>query len=96
VDDAWHIHVIRHGALAAAAVARPGTPPPRGAEDALATAATVQPGPHGLPAGSIEEAERIADWLETPGTRLIEIDGDWSMPVFAGVTDLRSPPSPTT
>jgi len=90
-DDAWHIHVIRHGVLAGAAVALPGTSPRRLAEETVKLAATVLPGPHGLPAGTVEEAERIADWLETPGTRLIEIDGDWSWPTFAGVDDASMP-----
>ncbi|MCL2490005.1 MAG: DEDD exonuclease domain-containing protein [Propionibacteriaceae bacterium] len=91
VDGVWQIHVIRHGFLAGAAVAPPGTSPRQVAEDAVALAATVLPSPHDLPAGTVEEAERIADWLETPGTRLIEIDGEWSWPVFAGVDDASLP-----
>jgi len=86
-DGVWHIHVIRHGVLAGAAVAPRGTSPRRVAEEAVTLAATVLPRPHDLPAGTVEEAERIADWLETPGTRLIEIDGDWSWPTFAGIDD---------
>jgi len=91
VDGVWQIHVIRHGFLAAAVVAPPGTSPRQAAEDAVQLATTVLPSPHDLPAGSVEEAERIADWLETPGTRLIDIDGDWSWPVFAGVDDTSVP-----
>jgi len=90
-DGTWHIHVIRHGFLAGAAVAPQGTSPRRVAEETAMLAATVLPGPHGLPAGTVEEAERIADWLEQPGTRLIEIDGDWSWPTFAGVDDASMP-----
>ena len=91
VDDVWHIHVVRYGQLAGAAVAPPGTSPRQVAERTVALAATVRPGPHGLPAGSVEEAERVADWLETPGTRLIEIDGDWSWPAFIGANDASLP-----
>jgi len=91
VDGVWHIHVIRYGMLAAATVAPPGTSPRRVADDACRLAATVLPTSHGLPAGSVEEAERIADWLETPGTRLIDIDGDWSWPAFIGVDDASLP-----
>ena len=36
------------------------------------------------PAATTEETERIAGWLERPGVRLIEIDGDWSWPVGVG------------
>ena len=47
------------------------------------TAETVPKPPDPLPAAGIEEAERIADWLEQPGTRLIEITGDWMWPLHA-------------
>ena len=88
VDDVWQINVIRHGMLVAAAVAPPGTSPRQVADNAVQLAATAQPGPHGLPAGSVEEAERIADWLATPGVRLIDIEGDWSWPAFIGTNDV--------
>lgn len=81
----WQIHVIRYGKLAAAATAAPGTPPREVAAEAITLAETVLPTPHGLPAGSVEEAERVAAWLERPGVRLMEIDGDWSMPLHCGL-----------
>lgn len=34
-----------------------------------------------LPAAIIEETEIIARWLETPGVRLVDLDGIWSCPV---------------
>ena len=34
-----------------------------------------------------EEAERIAAWLELPGVRLIETDGEWAWPLHAGLPD---------
>lgn len=83
----WQIHVIRYGRLAAAATAPPGSPPRQVAADAERLAETVLPAPHGLPACSIEEAERIAAWLERPGVRLMAIEGDWSMPLHIGVND---------
>ena len=36
-----------------------------------------------LPAAGIEETERIAAWLEQPGSRLMELDGDWAWPLHA-------------
>lgn len=81
----WQIHVIRYGRLAAAATAAPGWPPRQVADEAVRLAETVLPAPHGLPAGSVEEAERIATWLERPGVRLMEIEGEWSMPLYAGL-----------
>ncbi|WP_432559139.1 DEDD exonuclease domain-containing protein [Granulicoccus sp. GXG6511] len=86
-EAGWEIHVIRHGRLAGAAVARPGEVPQAVAREALALAETV-PAPVGpQPAGTVEEAERVAAWLERPGVRLIEIDGDWSWPRFAGLAE---------
>lgn len=86
-DAGWEIHVIRHGRLASAALARPGEIPQDVARQAVALAESV-PAPVGpLPAGTVEEAERIAAWLERPGVRLIEVDGDWSWPPHAGLSD---------
>ena len=39
--------------------------------------------PAPLPAAGIEETERIADWLEQPGARIIDIIGDWMWPLHA-------------
>lgn len=41
----------------------------------------------GLPACSIEEAERVAAWLELPGVRLIDTDGDWAWPLNVGLPE---------
>ncbi|HPZ50640.1 MAG TPA: endonuclease, partial [Propionibacteriaceae bacterium] len=84
VDCGWEIHVIRHGRLVGAAVARPGEPPLAVAAAAVATAETVTPPPLPQPAATIEETERIAAWLESPGVRLMEIEGTWSWPIHVG------------
>lgn len=34
-----------------------------------------------MPQATVEEREMIATWLETPGTRIVMIDGEWSSPV---------------
>ncbi|HHV20532.1 MAG TPA: DEDD exonuclease domain-containing protein [Propionibacterium sp.] len=84
-DAGWEIHVIRHGRLAGAALARPGEIPQALARETVALAETVTAPLAPEPAGTVEEAERIADWLERPGVRLIEIDGDWFWPRHAGL-----------
>lgn len=86
-DGGWEIHVVRHGRLAAAALARPGEIPQEVARQAVAVAETVPAPAAPAPAATIEEAERIAAWLERPGVRLIDIDGDWSWPLHAGLAD---------
>ncbi len=79
----WEIHVIRHGRLAGAGLARPGDVPQAIARLVRSTAETVQVPVGPLPAGGVEEAERIADWLERPGVRIIDIEGDWMWPLHA-------------
>ena len=84
-DGRWEVHVVRRGRLAAA-----GTMPPGGdAHDYVrqlrASAETVLAGPGPVPAASAEESELIIKWLESPGIRLIDIDGEWTCPV-AGAT----------
>ncbi|MDO5683654.1 MAG: DEDD exonuclease domain-containing protein [Propionibacteriaceae bacterium] len=83
----WEIHVIRHGRLAGAALARPGEVPQAVAREAVALADTVPAPIAPQPAGTVEEAERIATWLEQPGIRLLEIDGDWCWPRQVGLAD---------
>lgn len=79
----WHIHVIRHGRLAGTGVATPREVPQAVARDVRACAETVRPAPGPLPAAPIEETERIADWLEQPGVRLIDVVGEWAWPLHA-------------
>jgi DNA polymerase-3 subunit epsilon len=79
----WDIHVVRYGRLASTGVAGPHDVPQAVARSTVATAETVRPAPTPLPAAGIEETERIADWLEQPGVRLMHIEGDWAWPLHA-------------
>ena len=83
LGEAWEVHVIAYGSLAAAGVARPGDDPVALAETLQSTTHRTPPAVPGWPAGSIEEAELIAAWLEEPGVRLLDIDGTWGWPVHA-------------
>ncbi len=82
----WEIHVIRYGRLAAAEIAARGDNARDVAESAARSAQSVTPPVPPLPAATIEETERIADWLESDGVRIIEIDGGWSWPRHLGCT----------
>ncbi len=94
LPGAWHLHVIRHARLCGAATTRPDESPRAVARDLVRTAETVLPDPHGLPACTIEEAERVAAWLEAPGTRLLDIDGEWAWPLHSvGISPTTAPPA---
>lgn len=86
----WDIHVIRHGRLAASTSA-PSHRARVASEEAVAGAETVLCPGNGLPAASIEETERVAAWLELPGVRLIETDGEWAWPVGVGLSEGSMP-----
>ncbi|WP_433255244.1 DEDD exonuclease domain-containing protein [Streptosporangium sp. CA-135522] len=78
---AWQIHVVRYGRLASAGVMPRGAHPTPFVDALVATAETVVPGPGPVPAASAEETECILRWLETPGVRLVQVDGTWSLPI---------------
>jgi DNA polymerase III subunit epsilon len=77
----WAVHVVRHGRLAAAGVIPPGADAHSYVAQLVASGETVHGGPGPVPAATAEETERILRWLEAPGVRLIEVDGEWSCPV---------------
>ncbi len=84
-DGRWAVHVVRHGRLAAAGVIPAGTDAQqyvaelRASAETVAVAPAVSPGP--VPAATAEETERILRWLELPGIRLVDVDGEWTCPV---------------
>jgi len=77
----WELAVIRRGRLAGAGFAPPDTHPRLSLAVTLSTAQTVLPGIGPVPCATPEETERILTWLERPQTRLVEITGEWSLPV---------------
>lgn len=76
----WAVHVLRYGYLAGAAQCTTSQVI-KTASELEAMAATVSAPITGMPAGSFEEAERVAAWLEQPGVRLLKIDGEWAWPI---------------
>jgi DNA polymerase-3 subunit epsilon len=80
-DGGWELHVVRHGRLAASGTVPPHAHPVPYVEALVATAETVRPGHGAAPRASAEEMECVLRWLDTPGVRLVEVDGTWSCPV---------------
>ncbi len=80
-DGGWWLVVVRFGRLAAAGHARRGVPPMPVVDLLVAAAETVLPGPGPLAAATADEVTTIARWLESPGVRLVRLDGQWSCPI---------------
>jgi len=77
----WEIALVRFGRLAGTTLSPPGADPmPHIRALQQAGEVVVRPGVS-LPAAHVEETETILRWLEQPGVRLVEADGDWTCPV---------------
>ncbi|AEA24961.1 DNA polymerase III, epsilon subunit [Pseudonocardia dioxanivorans CB1190] len=76
----WELAVVRHGRLAAADVARRGTPPMPVVESLRATARTILPADGPLAGASAEEVNLVRRWLTTGGTRLVHSEPSWAEP----------------
>lgn len=94
----WEVHVARFGRLAAAGVIPPGSDAHRFVASLRATAEAVSGGWGPVPAAAAAESECILRWLESPGVRLVDIEGEWSCPAggagrhlttFAALDDAR-------
>jgi DNA polymerase-3 subunit epsilon len=79
-DGGWQLHVVRHGRLAAAGVVPRGAAPRPYVDALVSTAESVAAGAGPTPASTAEEMDCILRWLIEPGTRLVELDGEWSCP----------------
>ncbi|GAW52492.1 MULTISPECIES: DEDD exonuclease domain-containing protein [unclassified Nocardioides] len=84
-DGRWAVHVVRFGRLAAAGVIPPGADAHSYVATLRLSAETVATAPGPVPAATAEETERVLRWLESPGIRLVDVDGEWTCPV-AGAT----------
>ena len=78
----WELAVVRRGRLVAAGTVPRGARPAPYVDALLATAETPLTGPGPLPAATAEEVECVLRWLETPGTRLVRLDGTYASPAF--------------
>ncbi|QBX54094.1 DEDD exonuclease domain-containing protein [Nocardioides seonyuensis] len=84
----WAVHVIRFGRLAAAGTIPPGGDAHAFVRELRASAETVSAGPGPVPVASAEETERILRWLESPGVRLVDVEGEWTCPVAGAARHL--------
>ncbi len=77
----WELVCVRYGRLAGTSVSPVGADPMVYVRSLCATAEVVAAPVLPAPAASAEEAEIILRWLESPGVRIVELDGSWSCPV---------------
>ena len=87
-DGRWAVHVVRHGRLAAAGVIPPGGDAHAYVAGLRASAETVRTAPGPTPAATAEETEKVLRWLESPGIRLVDVDGEWTCPVSGATRHL--------
>lgn len=79
-EGGWEIAVICHGRLAAAGLAARGVAPKPFIASLRAGADPVAASPGGFPTASAEEAECLLRWLDSPGVRLVHLEGVWASP----------------
>ncbi|WP_392542338.1 DEDD exonuclease domain-containing protein [Oryzobacter telluris] len=77
----WEVVCVRHGRLAGSTTAPRGADPMPYIEALRASAEVVAASAPPMPAATPEESEKILRWLETPGVRVVEVDGAWTCPV---------------
>ena len=74
--------MIRYGRLAGSARTSKGNSPDPLIQALRESSEVVINNGGILPASTYEEVELIANYLEGEGIRIVEIDGEWSMPAF--------------
>jgi DNA polymerase-3 subunit epsilon len=80
-DGRWAVHVVRHGRLAGAGVIPVDANARDYVEQLRLTSESVSPGLGPTPAATAEETEKVLRWLESPGIRLVHVEGEWTCPV---------------
>jgi DNA polymerase-3 subunit epsilon len=77
----WEVVCVRHGRLAGSTTAPRGADPMPYIEALRASAEVVAPPVPPSTAATPEESEKILRWLESPGVRIVDVDGAWTCPV---------------
>ena len=86
----WEFICIRYGRLAGSALSKTGVDIRNTLESLHATSEIVTNTENILPASTYEEVEKILNYLESDGVRVVSIDEEWSLPVFGAGSALYS------
>ncbi len=93
----WEILLVRYGRLAGTTVSPRGSDPWPYVEALRATGEAVEPPVLPAPAAIPEETEKVLRWIETEGTRLVDVQGSWACPLHgAGAERARLEPLTVT
>ncbi|WP_311198187.1 hypothetical protein [Ornithinimicrobium sp. INDO-MA30-4] len=77
----WEVSCIRYGRLAGSCQTARGVDPMPHIQAMIETAEVVDPPVSPSPAAHPEETELILRWLDTPGIRIVDLEGTWTCPV---------------
>lgn len=91
----WEMLLVRYGRLAGSTSVPVGADPMPFVDALVSTGESVHPAPRPATAATYEESEIILRWLETPGVRLVALDGEWHCPV-RGAARLHARPRQAT
>lgn len=81
----WEVVCVRHGRLAGTTTTPPGADPMPYVDALRASAEVVPPPVPPATAATAEESEKVLRWLESPGVRVVDVDGAWTCPVAGAV-----------
>lgn len=88
-SNKWEFLVIRYGRLVGSALSVTGISLAQTIESLTLSSEVVTPADSVLPASTYEEVELLLNYLDTPGLRLVEVIGEWKLPIF-GSANARS------
>lgn len=86
-DGGWELVLVRHGRLAGTARADRRTDPRPLVTALQASGEHVEAPVPPSSAAHPEETDLLLEWLERPGTRIVEVDGAWALPVRCALSD---------
>lgn len=81
----WEFVCIRYGRLAGSALSKPGVEISHTIESLVATSEVVLTNDSILPASTYEEVEKLLNYLESDGIRLVSITGEWASPINGAI-----------
>ena len=89
VVGGWEVVCVRHGRLAGTTSSPRGADPMPYIAALRASAEVVAPPVAPSTAATPEESEKVLRWLESPGVRIVDVDGAWTCPV-GGAAPVRA------